>query len=572
MPVRFAVATGNWSNTAIWDNGIGPVAGDTVYPNGFTVTIDTDINVDGLNNNISPVYLPSMPIPKMTGNTQPSGIVNAGTDTTNAWKGFDQESTPAAPITFWAGTGVAAVNSTAWLSYQFTSTKIIKRYYIYRTSQNQKPTSWVFQGSNDGSMWIDLETVTSNTLNTPYLSGILPNTTAYLYYRINITAVTSGTTANIYQFEMTESTATTYGITTGGSFTVPSSLSGTRNIVQSGAGIISNNAATVMTLAHTSGNTVNLNVTSGGYIFNQNSFTANSSTPIMVISSSGIVNFNSNIWGGQTNNIYNNAGIVAINSNATVTVNGNIYASKGTNLTVINSHVFLINGNSAILNVNGDIIASNFIYQGYAIFIASICTVNVVGNLTGDQGTCISSVSIAAASIPFNTLAFVVNITGNITMTNTTSYPALWFNSFTHTLTINGSVINKGERNAIQSPKIRFASTATPYWIYQTNGASDITLSYGNPVTGAYPAEADVRYNTAYGASPTRYGTLRVPLPQYVSQGVLTDNTTGTAYLSATDVWNVLTSNITTAGSIGERLKNASTVQTNGDQLAAYIV
>jgi hypothetical protein len=63
-----------------------------------------------------------------------------------------------------------------------------------------------------------------------------------------------------------------------------------------------------------------------------------------------------------------------------------------------------------------------------------------------------------------------------------------------------------------------------------------------------------------------------VPLPQYVSQGVLTDNTVGTAYLSAIDVWNISTSSMTTAGSIGERLKNASTVQTNGDQLASYIV
>ena len=566
MATRFATATGNWSNTGIWDGGTLPMSDDTVHPNGFTVTIDQDVTISGLNNNISPVYLPGMPIPKMTGNTVPSGTVNAGSDTSNAWKAFDQDAATSA--TFWNGTGVGS--GTAWLSYQFTSAKIIKRYYFWRSNFIGRPTAWIFQASNDGSTWVDLETI-SNTGTTSYLSGVLPNTTAYLYYRINVTGVTSGTLTYIYQLEMTESTDTTYGAFTGGSFTVPNTLSGTRNIVQTGTGIISNNAATVMTLAHTSGNTVNLNVTSGGYIFNQNSFTGNSTSAIMVISSSGIVNFNSNIWGGQTNNIYNSAGIVAINSNSTVTVNGNIYVSKGTTLVFINSNVFLINGNSAILNVNGDIIASNHIYTGYGIYIASACTVNVVGNLTGDQGTCIASVVVGGTSIPFNTLAFVVNITGNITMTNTTSYPALWFNSFTHTLTINGSVINKGERNAIQSPKIRFASTSAPYWIYQTNGASDMTLSYGAAL-GAYPIEADVRFGTTYAASPTRTGTLRVPLPQYVSQGVLTDNTVGTAYINAADVWNVLSSSITTAGSIGERLKVASTVETTGDQLAAYIV
>ena len=122
-----------------------------------------------------------------------------------------------------------------------------------------------------------------------------------------------------------------------------------------------------------------------------------------------------------------------------------------------------------------------------------------------------------------------------------------------------------------QIKKIRFTQNTNPYWTFQDSANADITLTYGS-ATGDYPNEADVRYGTTYAASPTRTGTLRVPLPQYVSQGVLTDNTVGTAYLSATDVWDVLTSSITTAGSIGERLKNASTVETTGDQLAAYQV
>ena len=61
-------------------------------------------------------------------------------------------------------------------------------------------------------------------------------------------------------------------------------------------------------------------------------------------------------------------------------------------------------------------------------------------------------------------------------------------------------------------------------------------------------------------------------MPTYVSQGVATGSTIGTAYLNAADVWNILTSTITVSGSIGERLKNASTVQTTGDQIASYQV
>ena len=53
MANRYAVATGNWSDTATWDGGTLPTAGDVVRPNGFTVTIDVDVTVDELTNNAS---------------------------------------------------------------------------------------------------------------------------------------------------------------------------------------------------------------------------------------------------------------------------------------------------------------------------------------------------------------------------------------------------------------------------------------------------------------------------------------------------------------------------------------
>jgi hypothetical protein len=53
MANRYAVATGNWSNTATWDGGTLPQAGDDVRPNGFTVTIDQDVTVTALKGNAS---------------------------------------------------------------------------------------------------------------------------------------------------------------------------------------------------------------------------------------------------------------------------------------------------------------------------------------------------------------------------------------------------------------------------------------------------------------------------------------------------------------------------------------
>jgi hypothetical protein len=48
MAERYAVATGNWSNTATWDGGTLPGAGDDVHANNYEVTIDQDITVASL--------------------------------------------------------------------------------------------------------------------------------------------------------------------------------------------------------------------------------------------------------------------------------------------------------------------------------------------------------------------------------------------------------------------------------------------------------------------------------------------------------------------------------------------
>jgi hypothetical protein len=50
MALRYATATGNWSNVAIWDGGTTlPGVADDVYANAKTVTIDQDITVLSLN-------------------------------------------------------------------------------------------------------------------------------------------------------------------------------------------------------------------------------------------------------------------------------------------------------------------------------------------------------------------------------------------------------------------------------------------------------------------------------------------------------------------------------------------
>jgi hypothetical protein len=72
------------------------------------------------------------------------------------------------------------------------------------------------------------------------------------------------------------------------------------------------------------------------------------------------------------------------------------------------------------------------------------------------------------------------------------------------------------------------------------------------------PNESDVRSGTSY-ALGNKTGTMAVPSTSSVAFGILVDNTTGTAVLTPENVWNTLTSTMTTSGSIGSRLKNAAT-------------
>lgn len=553
MATRFAISTGNWSNTAIWDNGVLPASDDVIHANGFTVTLDQDITVGSLRNTISPVYLPDMPIPLMTGNTLPSGVVFAGQSPADAFELFDRNS-----ATVWTATP----GPTCFVGYQFPTGKVIKRYFIRKSTGAQIATAWTFEGSNDGISYTVLETVTGNAPQL-YTSGILANTTSYTYYRVVFTASGAATTT-VQDIEMTESVGTVYGTNNGGVYTVPNTLSGSRNITQTGDGIISNNTATVVTTNNTTGNTVNFNVSGTGLILNQLNQTTTGDIKVINIAGNGTVNFNSNIYGSQAI-MYNNTGAIYIGANATVTINGNVYIAKGqTTVSSVTINLPDTLSNSAILNINGNIIGNNVAPTSY-IFLGSTATINVTGNLISDVSPCILTGSINA----FAGGSGNINLVGTASMTNSTSQPCII--SRGTLVTVTGSVINKGNNMALWCAKLRFQSSSNPYWVFQDTTGSDITLTYGT-ATGAYPNESDVRLGVTYAATPTRTGTCAVPLPQYVSQGVPVGSSVGTAYLDAEAVWNVLTSTMTTPGSIGERLKVASTIETTGDQLAAYQV
>lgn len=153
-------------------------------------------------------------VPTMTDYTAPSGTASASTEVNagnRAWQAFDDN--PGPPSTAGASRWIANTTS-GTLQYDFGSgvTKVITYYSIVGEfvgeTVNRGPKSWTLEGSNNGSSWTVLDTQT----NVPvWVQGEkrvynVANTTAYRYYRLNISSNQGADYVAIQEFELLTST------------------------------------------------------------------------------------------------------------------------------------------------------------------------------------------------------------------------------------------------------------------------------------------------------------------------------------------------------------------------------
>ena len=139
-------------------------------------------------------------VPVMTSNTAPSGVVTTSPrQAGSGYECFDGSLDQDNNYTY--------LNTIpAYIAYQATSAKVIQRYSILPQGAFRWPTSWQFQGSNDGSNWTTLHTVTNEEYATwtgrRYYS--FSNATAYLHHRLYMTAGSHAPYIMITDFEMME--------------------------------------------------------------------------------------------------------------------------------------------------------------------------------------------------------------------------------------------------------------------------------------------------------------------------------------------------------------------------------
>jgi hypothetical protein len=324
--------------------------------------------------------------------------------------------------------------------------------------------------------------------------------------------------------------------------------------------------------------------------------------PTLIISSSNSARIVGNVSVSNGNNfcaiITQNAASLSI----TGSIDGGLATTAGTTTRTI-SH-----GSTGTINVSGSVIAGFNTTSGAAIYINGGGNLNVLGNVIGPTnigGPAIDNLSFGTVTVTGsvsgsdvraqptinNSSIGTLIITGSVrsgaaaiaTVNSTTngtiiirgpissSIAAVGVSSTGTTATnlFTGPFYNTGSFNAVYAYRMQMLSTSSQ-WIFDTETAGVTKTLYTSNTLPGVPRENNVRRGTTYNFGLT--GSLAMPDPTTVKNGVATDNTTGSAILTAEDMFNVATQNITTSGSIGNLLTGASTVQTTGATISSFKV
>lgn len=360
-------------------------------------------------------------------------------------------------------------------------------------------------------------------------------------------------------------------VTVGGSFLVNGN--GLTITCLSSTGIVQNNTVSdCFTITGNGNNTFNINIlgSQGGSTFRA-----------IVITSTGTVNWVGSIYASASglgtvyiigNCIFNFIGDLRHTSTGSTTftlVTGNsvtptlnIIGNIG-DITANQSTGVIRCLNNITLNITGNIISpSNSSNIPIILEGGSLHNVFVVGNITaGLSSVCISS-----------GIATYIKIIGTVTASN--NFSAISLTNSSSVCIVSGPIISSSYgRIPLFVPRICFINSSTTYWDFVddlVNGASSGPLPnrfilYSPDTIVDAPIPANVRQGTIY-ALGTQTGTLAVPSPSDVRKNTPTDNTVGTADLTAQDFLDLLS---TSPDPIAERLRNVATVQSTGDQITS---
>ena len=149
MALRYAVATGNWSNTATWDGGTLPTAADDVFSNNFTVTINGTFTVLSIRNTLNvaaPVILAGGGFTFANGGdltcTASNGVINRDTASVYCLT-FDLPSGQSATLRASVSTAATQTNGRSILVQNTGTFNMVGNYDIQQSTLSNRATIFV---------------------------------------------------------------------------------------------------------------------------------------------------------------------------------------------------------------------------------------------------------------------------------------------------------------------------------------------------------------------------------------------------------------------------------------------
>ena len=531
MAVIKAAATGNWSATGTWSGGVVPSLNDTVYANGFTVTLDQTIDLTGSTVDTSGSFIPGQIYRIVSvGTTNFALTANCIVPGTNAGTAVAVSS--AVGTIFQAVNAGTATTGTArrmgaLLNYVNTPLTIATGGGFALSANYNITGAYIQAGSANG---LTVSGTASPTLTNCYAIGsaftaatraILSSTSGTL--TCSTLVAIGGRVAGTYPnspmaVEVTAGTAVfnTASSITGGSGGDPwglltqsdATLSVANSSISSGSGASNPVGAYLFGPCTITGSTI----TSGG---------ANA-----IVCYAGSTITGSTITGGV-----GNAGIYFGSSSATLSIGGTI--NGGTNATGYGVN----NSSTGAVTITGNVTGAT----GAGVYNATTGPVTITGNVTAS--------STAAGFINATTGA----VTINGTLTPTTGFHALQCTNTTGAnITLSGSLIYASNGFA-PTNCLKFLVNPTPTAAlvrFAKNGSTTYSEFYTadntSGITGV--ATTDVRTGVSYGGGLV--GTCAVPPASSVASGVPVGATTGTAVLTAAAVWEYATRTLTAGAGI----------------------
>jgi hypothetical protein len=303
---------------------------------------------------------------------------------------------------------------------------------------------------------------------------------------------------------------------------------------------------------------------------------ANANAAIVLSKTAGNLTINGNvvgpttgIIGGRTYTIFATAGNLIISGSVISTCpsvsnagSSPIRQSAG-NLT-INGDVLTQAGGASItafpiwfsgenLTIRGNITSA----LSFGIFCDSAATISITGSIT------------PSSTVPGLSLTGASTLTYSGSLASSANQPAIVSSNASATNIFTGPFVNTNDTMAVQCIRMNLTADASTTWNF-----GNITL-FSPERLAFYPSASDIRQGTTY-ADGTVSGSLAMPPATAVIAGTPTDNTTGSAVLTPSQlqdaVWGRDLSQMTETGSIGNRLARVSTTGTTGAQIASYLL